>query len=388
MGRTSWDGSADLSLQSGRDLADIGPRARLWALGLLLMGLAPIGGAIANGFHDWPAFAAAGATVGTPDLVDPGRHIAWELAHGLPGAVFPYPPGVAWLFAPVGGLPLGLGWAISGLVMLGCAVAAGLVLARTLGATDRAGVLATLAFAPVTASVVLGQNGPAGLLLAAVVIWALATEREVIAGIAAGLLLYKPTYAIPLLGLLVLRGRWRALVAAAVVAVIWYGAGVLAAAGDGSWPATWLETVRAYLAADFEGNADKAISLPGLLARLPLPGWVPVLAGAALVIVALPRLLRAPIVEAAVGAGLVGVAVSPHAWGYDAVMAVPALLWLLAGGGPFAPRTRAVLLVAAYVLGPLWLVSRQTVVSGVAIVALGAVALWIVQPRPAPERVS
>jgi hypothetical protein len=82
------------------------------------------------------------------------------------------------------------------------------------------------------------------------------------------------------------------------------------------------------------------------------------------------------------------VAVSPHAWGYDAVMAVPALLWLVAGGGPFAPRTRSVLLVVAYVLGPLWLVSHQTVVSGVAIVALAGVALWIVQPRTAPEPAS
>jgi hypothetical protein len=349
------------------------------------MGLAPIGGAIANGFHDWPAFAAAGATVGTPDLVDPGRHIAWQLAHGLPAAVFPYPPGVAWLFGPIGGLPLGLGWAINGLVMLACAVAAGLVLARVLGTTDRAGVLATLAFAPVTASIVLGQNGPAGLLLAAIVIWALETDREIVAGIAAGLLLYKPTYAIPLLGLLALRGRWRAIGAAAAVAVAWYLGGVAAAAGDWAWPASWLGAIRGYLDADFAGNADKAISLPGLLARLPVPGWVPVLGGAALVLVALPRLRRAPIVEAAVGACLVGVAVSPHAWGYDAVMAVPALLWLVARGGPFAPRTRSVLLVAAYVLGPLWLVSHQTVVSGVAIVVVVAAVLWIVEPRPAPE---
>jgi hypothetical protein len=172
---------------------------------------------------------------------------------------------------------------------------------------------------------------------------------------------------------------------AALVAVLWYLAGVAAGAGDWAWPSTWLGAIRGYLDADFAGNADKAVSLPGLVARLPVPTWVPILAAALVVTAALPRLIRAPIVEAAIGACLVGVAVSPHAWGYDAVMVVPALVWLLAGGGPWSTRTRTALLVAAYALGPLWLVSRQTVVSGIALVVLGSVALWIVRSRTPAE---
>jgi hypothetical protein len=265
--------------------------------------------------------------------------------------------------------------------MLACALGGGLLLARTFGLTDRGAVLATLAFAPVTASIVLGQNGPLGLLLAAIVIWALSTDRDVVAGMAAGLLLYKPTYAIPLLGLLVLRGRWRAVAVAAAVAATWYLAGVAATAGDWAWPSSWLGAIRGYLDADFAGNADKAVSLPGLIARLPVPGWLPAVAGAAVVLAAIPCLLRAPLTEAAVGACLVGVAVSPHAWGYDAVMVVPALLWLLAGGGAWTERTRTALLVGAYVLGPFWLVSRQTVVSAVAVVVIGALVVWLVRPR-------
>ncbi len=299
--------------------------------------------------------------------------------------MFPYPPGTAWWFAPVGGLPLALGYALNGLVMLGCAAGAGVLLGRTFGVTDRAAVLATLAFAPLTGSIVLGQNGPLGLVLAAIVIWALTTDRDAVAGLAAGLLLYKPTYAVPLLGLLVLRGRWQAVVVAAGVAVVWYLAGVAAAAGDWAWPSTWLGAIRDYLDADFVGNADKAVSLPGLLARLPLPAGVPILAGVLVVAAAIPRMIRAPIAEAAIGACIVGVAVSPHAWGYDAVMVVPALVWLLGGGGPWSTRTRTALLVAAYALGPLWLVSRQTVVSGIALVVLGSVALWIVRPRTRAE---
>jgi hypothetical protein len=376
-------GSVDLSLRSAAR-TDLGPRARLWAIGLTLIGLAPVGGAIANEFHDWPAFAAAGATAGTPDLVDPARHVAWQLAHGLPGAVFAYPPGTAWLFAPVASWPLGLGWLVNGIVMLACAIGAGVVLGRVFGVTDGAGALATLAFAPVTASIVLGQNGSLGLLLAAIAIWALSRDDDIVAGVATGLLLYKPTYGIPLLGLLVLRGRWRGVGAAAVVAAIWYLAGVAAAAGDWAWPTSWADALQGYLADDFAGNADKAVSLPGLLARLPVPGWLPLLAAGLLVVASLPRLRRAPIAEAGAAACLVGVAVSPHAWGYDAAMVVPALLWLAGGGGPWTRTTRTSLLVAAYVLGPLWLVSKQTLVSAIAIIVLGGVALWLLQPRSSP----
>jgi hypothetical protein len=164
-------------------------------------------------------------------------------------------------------------------------------------------------------------------------------------------------------------------------------AGGGAGAGDGAWPSTWLGGIRGYLAAHFVANADKAVSLPGLVARLPVPAWVPALAGVLVVAAAIPRLIRAPIAEAAIGACLVGVAVSPHAWGYDAVMVVPALVWLLAGGGPWSTRTRVAVLVGAYALGPSWLVSRQTVVSGVAIVVLAAVASWILEP-PTPAEPS
>jgi hypothetical protein len=264
---------------------------------------------------------------------------------------------------------------MNGLVMLGLAARAGIVLGRTMGVDDRVAALATLAFAPVTASVVLGQNGPLGLMLAAIAIAGLSADRRIVTGVAVGLLLYKPTYAAPLLGLLLLRRRWTELGVAALVAAGWYAVSAVAAQ-DWAWPAPWLDGLRGYLADDFAGNADKSVSLPGLIARLPVPGWVPILAGAALVAAAVPRLLRAPMFEAAVVVCLLGVAVSPHAWGYDAALAVPFLLWVLSGRGPWSVPARGRGLVAVYLLGFTWLVSRQTVVSGVAIVVLGLVAVW------------
>jgi hypothetical protein len=352
------------------------PRLRLWAIGLALIGLASIVGAFVNDFHDWPAFWSAGATVGGPDLVPAAAHIAWQRAHDLPAAFWPYPAGTAWLFAPLALMPVGASFVAWGVLMLACAVAAGVVGAQAYGHRRIVGILAVLAFAPVTASIVIGQNGPLGLLLAMVAIAALAAGRTVAPGLAIGALLFKPTWGLPLVGLLLLRRRWATLATVGLVFVGWYTVGVLAAGGDAGWPATWLTGVSDYVAADYAANADKAVSFPGLVARLPVPPWVPIAAALVLMAIAIPRLIRAPIAEAGAGACLVGVAASPHAWGYDAALVVPWLLWAMSDHGLAEPwRTR--IIVIAYLFGPLWLVSRQTGISAIAIVALGLTFIWL-----------
>lgn len=355
-----------------------GSRLRLWAIGLALIGLAPIVGAFAFRFHDWPAFWSAGATVGTPDLVDAARHLAWQREHGLPEAFFAYPAGSAWLFAPFSVLSLGASFVVHGALMVGAVVMAGWISASTFGLSRRTAILALLAFAPVTASVVIGQNGPLGLLLGIIAIVGLVSGRAVPAGLAIGLLLYKPTYALPLIGLLVLRRRWTELAIVAVVGALWFLAGVAAAGGDWAWPIAWWNGVGAYLEGDFAGNADKAVSIPGLLARLDLPPVVPVVVGGVIVLAALPRLIRAPMLEAAVAASLIGVVSSAHAWGYDAAMAAPFVLWLIAGNGALREPVRSRFVVAAYVVSLSWLISRQTIVSGVALVVVALVVVWFV----------
>lgn len=355
-----------------------GPRLRLWAIGLALIGLTPIVGAFAFRLHDWPAFWSAGATAGTLDLVDAARHLAWQRERGLPEAFFAYPAGSAWLWAPFSALSLAASFVVHGAFMLGAIVAAGWVSAQTFGLSRRTAILALLAFAPVTASIVIGQNGPLGLLLAMVAIVGLVSGRAVPAGLAIGLLLYKPTYALPLIGLLVLRRRWTELVIVVAVGALWFLAGVAAADGDWAWPVAWWNGVGAYLESDFAGNADKAVSIPGLLTRLDLPSLVPTLVGGMIVLAALPRLIRAPMLEAAVAASLIGVVVSAHAWGYDAAMAAPFVLWLIAGNGALREPLRTRFLVAAYVISLSWLISRQTVVSGVALVVIALVVVWFV----------
>jgi len=94
-----------------------------------------------------------------------------------------------------------------------------------------------------------------------------------------------------------------------------------------------------------------------------------------MVLIALPRLIRAPLREAAAGALVVGVASSPHAWGYEAALLLPFVWWTLAGGLVEPWRTR--LVVAAYVLVPFWMISSVTQVSVVAFVVLAAYAIWL-----------
>ena len=350
-------------------------RVRLWALGLFAMGVVPVIGAPFNHWHDWGALWAAGATAGGPDLVDAARHVAWQAAHGVSQAFFAYPPAAAWLFWPLAQVPVAVAFWVQAVLMVACIAVAGFVAARVYGLTPGLAVLAALAWAPSTASIVTGQNAPFALLVAMVAIWGLATGRWWVAGLAVGVLWYKPTLALGFVALFLVRGRWRELAVTVVAGGVAYLLSVAAAGGDWGWPGTWLEGARVWLPADAAKNADKAISLPGLLARLPVPWFVPVLGGVALAVAAIPGLRRAGIVEAASAACLVGLAAGPRAWGYEAALAFPFVCWVIAGGVGEPWRTR--LIVAAYFLGLLWIISFVTQISAVAVVVLGATLLWL-----------
>ncbi len=355
-------------------------RVRLWALGLFAMGVVPIIGAPLNHWHDWGALWAAGATAGGPDLVDAGRHVDWQAAHGVSQAFFAYPPAAAWLFWPFAWMPVDLSFWVQAILMVACLAAAGVLAARVYGLTPELAVLASLAWAPSTASIVTGQNAPFALLLAMVAIWALATDRPWLAGCAAAVLWYKPTLALGFVALFLVRGRWRELGVAVAGGGVAFLLSVAAAGGDWNWLATWLREAAVWLPADGVKNADKAISLPGLLARLPVPWLVPVFGSVALAVAAVPGLRRAGIVEAASAACLVGLAAGPRAWGYEAALAFPFVCWVLAGGVGEPWRTRAV--VAAYLLGLLWMFSWVTQVSAVAVIVLAAAGWWIWRWRP------
>jgi hypothetical protein len=350
----------------------------LWGRALCAMSAVVLVGSAPNKFIDFPQFWSAGRTVGTANLVDTASHELWQAANGIRTGFFAYPPGSAWLFVPFSAFPLALGFVLHALVMTFLVALAGIIGAQVYGLDRRIGLVAAFAWAPCMASAAVGQNAPLALVLALLAIQALGRDNDVIAGLCVGLLLYKPTLALPLLGLLLLRRRWPALGVAAVVAAGWYLLGVAAAAGDWSWPSHWWAGLSGYYATDTAGNVGQAISLPGLLQGYGAPTVLALGTGALVALLAVPRLMKSPIAEAGAGACLVGLAVSPHSLAYEAVLVLPAILWAAGKTGTgISEPARTWLIVVAYFVAELYVITVFMGVSVLAVVTLVAAAIWI-----------
>jgi hypothetical protein len=356
------------------------PSRRFWLWGVVcgVFGAAITSNTPSAGYVDFPQFWAAGRTVGTLDLLDRARHGAWEAANGVTPDLFPYTPGTAWLFAPFAAFPMATGFWLHAAVMTVLVGLAGFVAARTFGLQGRVGLVAAFAWGPCMVSVAFGQNAPLALLLVVIAIAGLRRDDDTLAGLGVGLLLYKPTVAIPLLGLLLLRRRWRALGLAGLAAAAWYLASVAATAGDWLWPVHLIDALGVYYGPNTAFNAIRATSIPGVLignGAHPLVGW-----GLALVLVvaAIPRLLRSPMVEAAAGVCLLGLAVSPHSLNYEAALALPFILWTMGGTGTgIREPARTWLIVGDCVAGLMILISLWAGLSSVGIAVVIMTLIWI-----------
>ena len=183
---------------------------------------------------------------------------------------------------------------------------------------------AALSAYPMFRSIGGGQNTALTLLALAAVWRALAEDREVAAGVAAGLLLFRPQYAIPLIGLLWLARHHRAVASAAAVgAATWLANAALLGSG---WLGSWLDQVGPFVETDADVNGASAISWLGFLESIMGAGhWFALSTGAALagataiVLAALwwkHQTVALPTRMAATAAGLV--LMSPHALFYDA----------------------------------------------------------------------
>ncbi|MGZ3542763.1 MAG: glycosyltransferase family 87 protein [Vulcanimicrobiaceae bacterium] len=351
-------------------------RVWLYGIGLGLLGLVQIRFAARIGhFWDWTDFWAAGNTVGTQSLLNPQLHHTWQIAHHVAPSTFVYMPAMAWMLAPVAHLPLAAGYVSNALFMFGCAILAALVASRIYGLPQWFTLLCVLAWAPLTQAIIIGQNSPAALLLALVAIAGIVSGNALQCGFSIGALLYKPLYALPLICVLLARRQWLALTIVIGCMGAWYMASTAAVAGDWGWPVQYIRALSSYVAPDFALNAYKAVGIPGLLARAGVPIAFSTAVAYAALLLTLPIFARIPRLEAASIAPLLGLVASPHAWGYDAVMILPALWWLLiTAREPW--RTR--LFAAAYIAAPLYLAAQFLQVQSVAIVAIGGAFLWLV----------
>jgi hypothetical protein len=350
-------------------------RVRLYGVGLFLIGMSQMRFVRSVGhFWDWLDFYIAGAMAGTRALLDPALHAAWGASHHLPVTAFVYMPGFAWVLVPAAQVPLAWGFALNAAVMVACCLIAASVAARTYQLSWQFCLLTILAWAPTTAAIVTAQNSPVGALLSLAVVLGFVRDDAVLTGLSVGALMYKPTYALPFVLLVLVFRRWKAFGVLCACGVVWYLLSVSATGGDWLWPISYLHSLTGYVGPDFLGNRFKAVSLPGLLMLIGTPHTIAFVAGLILLVAGVARMPRVAPLEAASIAGLVGLAASPHAWPYDAAVALPALFWVISA---VAEPWRTRVIVTAFAIAPLWLASNVIHVDPLAFVIIGAAVAWV-----------
>jgi Glycosyltransferase family 87 len=297
--------------------------------------------------HDWQNFWAAGGTVGTPTLLDFRAHAAWQVAHSLVPQSFVYPPAVAWLFAPMAQVSLRSGFYVDLVLMLILTVAAALVAARTYGLSAPTAAIMLFGWSPLFTAIVLGQNISLALLLELVAILALAQNRQIVAGLAIGAMLYKPVDIVGFALLILVRRQWKALATILACSAAWYLLSVPASGGDWAWPSQYMAVIGQYYARDFASRPEYAISITGVLLRFHAPTWSIAAIGVACLAFFAKQFKEKPALQAASFAPLASLVVSPHAWSHESALALPAIMWL--------SSVRSVAL--EYAIAPLWIFS-------------------------------
>jgi hypothetical protein len=190
------------------------------------------------------------------------------------------------------------------------------------------GLAMALVFWPMFRSVSGGSNTALTLFLI-VAAWRLVhDDHELAAGFVLAGLLYKPQFALPLVGLFLLRRCWRVAVGALGGAGVFYLAGV-ALLGWG-WVQQWLDVAAEFGKLDAEINGHSAISLVGFAENLFGVGLsVPTIVAWGLVVACIAFLswmwMRDPAagLDRLLAVTMPGVLlVSPHAMSHDGALVV------------------------------------------------------------------
>lgn len=209
---------------------------------------------------DFPAFVAAGQAVAdgadSAALYDPNLQRArQDLVIGSDSVFLPYayPPQFAVAYVPFAKIPYRVSYLVnSALVFAALAVALALIrpMVPIVARYWWTSLAAATVFIPTTYALGAGQNVTISIMLLAWVWRSLRDDREATAGLAVALLMFKPQYAVPVLGLLIV-GRHRRAVVAAVggTSVI---AGLNALMVGASWPADWLHAANRFVADDLD----------------------------------------------------------------------------------------------------------------------------------------
>ncbi|MEM8705719.1 MAG: glycosyltransferase family 87 protein [Actinomycetota bacterium] len=235
---------------------------------------------------DFPAFYSAGSIVADgqiDQLYDPAVQAAAQvdLLGDEDGFImYPYAPHVAAAYAPLSELPYRAAYVLHTALMVGALIGALTLLRPVIGVLDRwfaPALAATITAYPVFVGVGGGQNTALSLFLIAGAWRAWHDDRDGVAGVFLAVLLFRPQYALPLLGLALLDRRWRTLAVAAVGGVVvWVANAALVGVG---WITFWYDGVQPLLEADAEINAKNEIAPIGVLVALFGEATLPVVIG-------------------------------------------------------------------------------------------------------------
>lgn len=316
---------------------------------------------------DFPAFYAAGSIVRDGDidmLYEAQRQELEQVDLGIDGYLaFAYPPHVAAAYAPLSMLAFKYAYGVHTLLMAAALVVALHVLGEPVPLLRRWKwplLAGALTFYPLLTAVGGGQNASLSVLLLALVWRGLHDDRPALAGVAAGLLMYRPQYALPVIGLLLLSRQFRAVAWSAVVAgLTWAAVAVFLGA---RWLTTWFDAVLPFVERDADVNAANSISILGFLQAAwgtggPAPVVVGAVGAAAVVLVLMwfwaqpdrfPLAYRMGVLAAGI------VLISPHTMFYDGSLLLIAGAALLATSEDVTPnppplRVLALVWVAALV---------------------------------------
>ena len=217
---------------------------------------------------DFPAFYAAGKLVaqGESQSIYDSDRILSEQRLILPnGGYLPFvnPPHFAYFYAPLGALPYNFAFLVHycSLILLLFYIIKSLVSMNYIESRMLSFILVIcLTFYPLLRGVLGGQNSIMSLFLLFIVWQLVGSGREWMAGLCLGLLLYKPQFAIPFIGLFFLAGYWRVAVSAALSGLgIVFGTVFFLKHNLHDW----LSFVFAFSARDAGVNKHNSISLSG-----------------------------------------------------------------------------------------------------------------------------
>ncbi len=269
----------------------------------------------AAGLYDWAVQSAAQA----------------DLHGGAEGEflAFAYPPFVAVAYVPLAWMPFVLAYTVHTGVLLGLLALSVQGMRTLLPRVDRWPIEAfalAFGFYPVFRSVTGAQNSVLTLALLVGIWAALRRERPAWAGFAAGLLLFKPQFALPALGLLALRHPRSTIGAAASAALLWLAG---AAVGGVGWIGWWASQIAQFHAMDQDVNAPNSVGLIGVCEALLGPATPQAVGlGAVLTLAVVVGLVafwwrRDSPLDLRMGLLACGVLlVPPHAMFYDATLLV------------------------------------------------------------------